>query len=332
MAVAPVTVTATITDPSGTVLAGNSYVRFRLRNFDGFVPSVAGQAVIVESQLDAVPTAGAISQLLWPNSAISPSSTFYTVEFWNQGRIIYSANYIFNGNTNLNTASPINTPPVPPGFSLVFENNGALNSSQTLLNLESTDGSVTITDEGSGNINLQAVSSVLPGTNIIALPSAGPGGGSTTVLNVGTTNSVVVVVPGRSLQCAPSKWTVTINPSSASVQVVSMNIAQCTQDTGNVVTSVPITFNGGQAAPLLSAGSNTSDSIVLTLSPMYDYFIRLLVSSGGLMNELLPLSGCLPPCTNTVSGAGNVQAANPIVLSSGTNHPGQSLLFNWVSA
>ena len=38
----------------------------------------------------------------------------------------------------------------------MLENNGALNSSQTTLNLESTDGSVTITDEGGGTIDLQA--------------------------------------------------------------------------------------------------------------------------------------------------------------------------------
>ena len=63
----------------------------------------------------------------------------------------------FNGNTSLNTAATINPAPAPQGpSSIIFENNGALNSSQTLLNLESTDSSVIITDAGAGTINLQS--------------------------------------------------------------------------------------------------------------------------------------------------------------------------------
>ena len=152
------TVTATITDPSGSSLLGNSFIRFRLRNFTGSVPQVSGTCVIVEDTIDAYPSpAGAISQILTCNTAISPVNTFYSCEMWNQGRIISSANYIFNANTSLNTASPVNPAPAPAGpGSIVFENNGVLNSSQTLLNLESTDSSVTVTDLGGGNINLQS--------------------------------------------------------------------------------------------------------------------------------------------------------------------------------
>ena len=153
----PITVTATLTDPSGTLLQGNAFLRFRLRNFAGFVPQVSGSAIIPENQVDGLPNAsGVVTQNLWRNADITPSTTFYTVELWNQGRPVSSGNYIFNANTNLNTASQINTPPVPAGFSLVLENNGVLNSSQSTLNLESTDGSVAITDVGSGTLNLQA--------------------------------------------------------------------------------------------------------------------------------------------------------------------------------
>jgi hypothetical protein len=155
-----ITVTATLNDPSGSGLQGNAFVRFRLRNFQGFVPVVSGTSVICETQIDALPNgSGLISQALWANSDITPSTTFYTVEFWNQGRITSSGNYVFNGSTNLNTSSPINTPPVPAGFSLSLLHNGALNSSQQTLNLESTDSSVVITDVGSGTLNLQAASS-----------------------------------------------------------------------------------------------------------------------------------------------------------------------------
>lgn len=151
-------VTATITDPSQTSLLGNSFIRFRLRNFEGFIPIVTGANVVCESQIDAYPNpAGAISQTIICNTAISPINTFYTVEFWNQGRPVSSANYVFNANTSLNTASNLNPAPAPTGTSaIIFENNGVLNSSQTLLNLESTDASVTITDVGAGTLNLQA--------------------------------------------------------------------------------------------------------------------------------------------------------------------------------
>ena len=151
-----ITVTANLTDPSGSPLTGNSFVRFRLRNFQGFVPVVTGTSVICETQIDALPTAGAISQALWGNNNITPATTFYTVEFWDQGRITSTGNYLFNANTSLNTAAQLNAPPVPAGFSLVLENNGTLNSSQSTLNLESTDSSVTITDVGGGTLNLQS--------------------------------------------------------------------------------------------------------------------------------------------------------------------------------
>lgn len=148
-------VTATLNDPSGTPLQGNSFLRFRLRNYQGFAVQVSTYAILAELQYDAVPnSSGQISQAVIPNNDITPATTFYTVEAWNQGRILWSANYLINGATNLNTAAQLNTPAVPPGFLLVLQNNGANNSSQSLLNLENTDGSITITDMGSGTLNI----------------------------------------------------------------------------------------------------------------------------------------------------------------------------------
>lgn len=168
-----VTVTATLNDPSGTALTGNAFVRFILRNFQGFIPLVSGTSIICETQIDALPSAGAISQALWPNNAITPSTTFYTVQFWNQGRITSSGNYIFNANTNLNTAAQLNAPPVPAGFSLVLENNGVLNSSQSTLNLVNTDGTIVMTDLGSGNIQLNATGSTFGTSGVGGFWSAG---------------------------------------------------------------------------------------------------------------------------------------------------------------
>ena len=154
----PIIVTATLFDPGNNLVQGNAFIRFRLRNFDGWVPVVSGTGLFVETQIDAFPdSSGAVSTTLWGNSSITPGPdiTFYTVEAWDNGRITSSGNYQFDGNTNLNTASQLNPAPVPTGPStIIFENNGALNSSQTTLNLENTDGSLVITDEGGGTLNL----------------------------------------------------------------------------------------------------------------------------------------------------------------------------------
>ena len=169
------TITATIVDPSQTGLLGNAFVRFRLRNFQGFVPIVSGTSVLCETQIDAVPSSvGSISQVITCNTAIAPINTFYTVEFWNQGRILSSGNYYLNANASLNTIGTISNTPAPQGPSaIIFENNGNLNSSQTLLNLESTDSSVVITDKGAGTINLQAVASGFGTSGIGGFWSAG---------------------------------------------------------------------------------------------------------------------------------------------------------------
>jgi hypothetical protein len=156
----PITVTATVFDPGDNLVQGNAFVRFRLRNFDGLVPIVYATGVFVETQIDAFPNSdGLISQTLWANSVIN-GNTYYTVEFHNNGRITSSGNYNISGNTNLNTAATISPSPVPSGpNTIIFQNNGAMNSSQTTLNLENTDGSITITDEGGGTLNIAATSS-----------------------------------------------------------------------------------------------------------------------------------------------------------------------------
>jgi hypothetical protein len=162
----PVTVTATVFDPGNNLLQGNAFVRFRLRNFDGLVPIVSGTGVFAETQIDAFPNAsGAVSQTLWGNNSIN-GNTYYTVEFHNNGRITSSGNYNISGSTNLNTAATISPSPVPSGpNTIIFQNNGAMNSSQTTLNLENTDGSLTITDVGGGTLNLQGYGGTEFGTS-----------------------------------------------------------------------------------------------------------------------------------------------------------------------
>lgn len=80
--------------------AGNSFVRFRLRNFAGSVPTAtASTTVTITATLDS----GSISQALIPNSVILPATTFYTIEIWSNGRITSSGNITITASGDLST-------------------------------------------------------------------------------------------------------------------------------------------------------------------------------------------------------------------------------------
>lgn len=111
--------------PQGT----GTFIRFRLRNYAGFVPKVFGTGIIVQTQVDVTPVAdsGTFGTPLWSNDDIVPNTcgvtgnqacTWYTVEFWNGGKITSSGNYCIpntSPNYDLNVAVPCQTPPLPPG-------------------------------------------------------------------------------------------------------------------------------------------------------------------------------------------------------------------------
>ena len=280
------TVTATITDPSSTSLLGNAFVRFRLRNFTGFVPIVSGSNLICEDQIDAYPNpAGAISQVLTCNTAISPANTFYTCEFFNQGRIVSSANYYFNANTSLNTASNINPAPAPAGpSSIIFENNGVLNSSQTLLNITSTQ--LTITDQGSGHIDIEPGAVVAAGANIASIPpfSAGSGAlaGYSVCLRVPAS---FVEATGSSLQVGMAFYGI-VGPN------VSINTAAVAATPPNPVSGIAGTFDYqtnwsyGPVGITWPAGSFTqtsqtylSNPASITVDANHDYYVMVNLSA-----------------------------------------------------
>jgi hypothetical protein len=91
--------------PPPTSTAGDKFVRFRLRGFEGSVPQSTGQLVTITATLTLA--GDSISQPLLANSGISPAGTFYTVEFWSNQRITSSANYNFTTSVDLSSAVPI---------------------------------------------------------------------------------------------------------------------------------------------------------------------------------------------------------------------------------
>ena len=76
----------------------NEFVRFRLRGA-GSNPQFSGYTVLITGTLDS----GSIAQTLIPNTAITPSGSFYTIELWSNGRIVSSANVTISTSGDLST-------------------------------------------------------------------------------------------------------------------------------------------------------------------------------------------------------------------------------------
>ncbi len=107
------------------------------------------------------------AQYMWPTDQMSPSNITYTVWVYSaNGELAWGPNYGLTvpsgaGSFNLCTWVPnqIGSSSGAAAGSLTLQTNGVNNALQNLLNLESTDSSITITDEGNGSVNLQAASS-----------------------------------------------------------------------------------------------------------------------------------------------------------------------------
>jgi hypothetical protein len=131
LAQTPQTVTGTLLNGTGPCAGGTGgtscFVRFRLRNFQGFVPRVVNIGVLAPTQFDVLPnSSGVFSTTLYTNDVIQPLNcgvgggqicTFYTVEYWYGGKELSSANYVFSGlgPFNLLTQAPM-TAAVPPAI------------------------------------------------------------------------------------------------------------------------------------------------------------------------------------------------------------------------
>lgn len=153
------TVTATLNTILGDVISSGAFVKFRLRNFSGAVPRVNGTAILIQPDRDVFPDSnGNISTELWGNDSITPDATFYSVDFYNNGKICASGNYIVTGSTfDLDVQDPVSTPSPKYPFQLVLETNGVANPTQRILNLVAgTNMTATAADDGSGDVTLSS--------------------------------------------------------------------------------------------------------------------------------------------------------------------------------
>ena len=132
----PPTPLATIySDPNGLVPITQPILTDGFGHYDFY--TVPGIYTIV------VVNAGQVQQV-YPDQSVGNVGTGTS----NTSGLIPGANITIIGNV-ISAA----VPPPSPGVSL--EVNGTPNSSQTVLNLKSSDASVTITDQGAGNVNFQ---------------------------------------------------------------------------------------------------------------------------------------------------------------------------------
>lgn len=92
-----VIVTTTVDAFPSSNLSG-SFVRFVLRNYAGQVPRANGGAMIT---ITGTTADGSIAQDLIPNSSITPSSTFYEIQMWSDGRIVSSKKAVLNAGIDL---------------------------------------------------------------------------------------------------------------------------------------------------------------------------------------------------------------------------------------
>lgn len=115
------TVTGTLQDLTGTANVGS--IQFELVNFGANVPRVTGTGIIAQTSNTAVANgSGVFSVTLWGNDQITPSGTYYNVNFLSSsGFLIASVPYSITGTGgDLSSLAPLVTFPVTPTSQIPF--------------------------------------------------------------------------------------------------------------------------------------------------------------------------------------------------------------------
>lgn len=284
------------TDSEGNVLA-NGYLTFQLSQ-DGNVAGVGNlcSGITVKIQLDSTGNVAGVSstppvsnQYLWANANISPINTFYKVKGYTAaGQRAWGLNnqQIGAGATfNLGSWVPnqvIQWFPTIGATPLAVEVRGAAFSSTTLLNFESSDSSVTITDEGSGLLNFQSAgnTSSPSGSNVVTLPVLNPST-SSAGLNGYT---VVLRIPSTYLVAVGTSVRIGILTTPTLPFVVNAASVGATLPNSTVWTTAPtsVTWPGGSFS---STGTlYLSNAVDIVVDTAHDYYVMVYIdpsSSGG---------------------------------------------------
>lgn len=248
--------------------------------------------------------------LVWPNDQLNPANSYYTVNAYRRDGVRawlapqYQSVPSSPSPFNVGNWVPNNPPPASVGApvgSILLQNNGTNNESQAILNLESTDSTVVITDEGNGNINLQAKA-----TSIL-LQNNGTNNASQTKLNLESTDSSVTITDEGSgninLQAATAillQNNGTNNSSQSKLNLESTDSSVTITDEG----SGNINLQAAKSILLQNNGSNNSSQTKLNLEST---------------NSSVTI-------TDEGSGNINLEAQTILLQNNGTNNSSQSKL------
>jgi len=294
-------------------LEGNVLVDGYLRLFLSQDANVAGvgnicAGIYVQIQLDAY---GNVSveppQYAWGNNQMLPVNTFYKVSGYTAaGQLAFGPNNQqiigVDGQFDAGTWVPNQVISwVPPLQPLELEVNGTANEDQSILNLYSSNASVTITDEGDGNINLQAASGFAAGSNVFGFPRFNGSDG-------GLSNYTMIAIIPASLVTA-------IGTSAVLTLFTGSNFGGTGFEYGNIViaataasrfiggvispdytwTTSPkaVTFPGGSFA--VESTSYPSNPVSITIDTEHDYYLMVYLTSANTSNiPYVNFSGAAP--------------------------------------
>jgi hypothetical protein len=109
------TVTGSVTDLTGKPLTTSTFVRFELKGCATGQPRVVGQTTFASLVKDVIPNgAGRLTGTIFGNDVIECSTvgnTYYHVSAWNGTALLYSNDYVIQGNVfDINSAIPLSVP------------------------------------------------------------------------------------------------------------------------------------------------------------------------------------------------------------------------------
>lgn len=290
-------------DLAGSVLA-NGYLTLQLSHDEqeSVDPGEVGAGNSIRVPLDAEGNiAGTVT--VWPNDQLNPANSYYTVNAFTrsgvsawmapQYQVVPSSPSPFNVG-NWVPSNPLVGAPVG---SILLQSNGFNNASQAILNLESTDSTVVITDEGNGSVNLQAAA------KSILLETNGSHNASQSVLNLESTDSSVTITDEGSgnINFQVSKTPIALEHNG------STNSSQTTLNLESTDSSVTITDEGSgninlqaQKIALENNGHTNSSQSVLNIESS-DSSVAITDVGGGTINLQASTFGGNVRTTATIS-------------------------------
>lgn len=280
MSSSPVTLSGgAFQDSEGNLLA-NGYLKFVLSQDASVNSSNICSGVTITIALDSSGNVVGGSEI-WGNDVLSPVNTFYKVTGYTAGgQPAWGPNnqQVVGTSFNLGNWVPNTvyswTPQVQP---LLLEVNGVKAQSQVVQNLESTDASVTITDLGGGNIDLQAASGFAAGSNVVSISPFQGGAGNL------SSHSIVLTIPagmiqatGTSIRVGLSFYAITsVIIDNASIGATAPNpiasIGGFTYDYAWTTEPIAITWPAGSF--LNNNQVYFSNPVDITIDTNHDYYI-----------------------------------------------------------